>query len=334
MAPQQHYRLNPALPLKEQVDDALAYFQYSDRTRNAYKRWIQEYATFTGDWDLPDDRVEKEMAFFLHHLETDRGLSPSSRHQAMNAIVFLYKKVLGIDLALGNEPVKVHRDQALPVVLTQAETKTLLAYLKHRNFLMAGLMYGAGLRLMECIRLRVHHLDFKRNRIYVYPVNKGKLREVMIPETIKGSLMAQISRIRKIHDQDLSSGNGGVDLPQGLVRKYHKARKEFVWQYVFPAKRTRFDDQIDMIIRSHVGESGIQKAVKTAAGKAGINKKVSCMTLRHSFALHLLENGVDIYTVKMLMGHSDVNQTRVYLKLMADKTVESPLDKFSLKKGT
>ncbi len=322
------FQTDPSLKLMDRVVQTLSHFQYAYRTQMSYCRWIKDYVIFLGSRGIPEDRFQDEINSFLTHLDDDLKLSKSSQKQALNAIVFLYKRVFQVEIDVDIEPAKTRKESVLPVVMTQSEVSRIMGYLKGRNFLMAGLLYGSGLRLMECVRLRVHHLDFKRNRVYVYPVKNGKPREVIMPIRIKKDLIEQVKQVKKIHEQDLAQGNGCVDLPMGLKNKYKEAQKEFIWQYVFPAKKTKKDDYSGMMIRSHVLESGLQKAVKTAALKAKITKQVSCNTFRHSFATHLMENGADIYTVKDLMGHTDIKATQMYLQLMDKKSqvLISPLD--------
>lgn len=321
-----------SIKLMDRVTKTLDYYRYAERTKSSYSRWIKEYVVFLRNRKVPEDRFQDEVGSFIQSLEEEKRLSASSRKQALNAIVFLYKRVFQIELDVDIEPAKTRAQFKLPIILTQEESIQLFLSLKGNNYLMAGLMYGAGLRLMECIRLRVHHLDFKRDRILIYPIKNGKIREVVMPARIKPELMDQIRKVKKIHEQDVVAGLGAVEMPFGFNRKYQGHEKEFVWQYVFPAKKTKQDNRTRHIIRSHVGESGIQKAVKTAALKAGISKPVSCSTLRHSFAVHLLENGTDIFKVNDLMGHSDIHSTRLYLKLVHSgyQKIISPLDRLDL----
>lgn len=322
------FKTDPSLKLMDRVQQVLSYYQYSYRTEQSYSRWIKEYISFLGMKKVPEHRFQKEIGSFLTYLARERKLSGASQKQALNAIVFLYKRVFDIGMDIKIEPVKVRKKPALPVVMTKEEVKMVLSMLKGRHLLMARLLYGSGLRLMECIRLRVYNLDFKRDMIYIHPVKGGKDRKIMIPKLVKQDLFNQVETIRKLHIKDLTMGFGEVELTDAPDRQEKVEGKEFIRQYVFPSKKIKPDPRTGMAQRSHVLESGLQKAVKTAAQKAGIKKSVSCNTFRHSFATHMLENNVNIYIVKELMGHADIKATQVYTHVMEkkDNIVLSPLD--------
>lgn len=322
------FQSDPSLKLMDRVAQALSYYQYAYRTKLSYTKWIKEYIRFLGQRKVPEQRFQKEIDFFLKHIETERRLSSSSCRQALNAISFLYKRVFDVPVDVNVEPAKIRKETALPVVITPEEVRRVLSHLKGKHLLMAQLLYGAGLRLMECVRLRVMHLNFKRNIIFVTPAKGGKRREVMMPRSIQLQLLEQVRKTRLIHEQDTALGNGWVDIPEPYTRKYKGGEQDFIWQYVFPAKRLSTLLGNDLKGRLHVMESGLQKAVQSAVKKAGVKNKVSCNTFRHCFAVHLLENNVPVTTVKDLMGHADIRTTQNYLQLLSQKNISelSPLD--------
>jgi integron integrase len=317
-----------SLKLMDRVHQGLSYYQYSYGTEQTYCRWIKEYIKYLGARQIPQERFQMEVGSFLTFLEKERQLSGSSQKQALNAIIFLYKRVLDIPIDIDIEPVKVRKYIKLPVVMTKKEAKHLLSLLKRKHLLMARLLYGAGLRLMECVRLRVHNLNFKRNIIYIDPVKGGRDRKVVMPKLIREDLLAQVETIRKIHDEDKATGYGKVEIPEHLKSQYAGTEDDFVWQYVFPAKKVTMDTRTGLQGRSHVLASGLQKAVGTALKRSEIEKKVTCNTFRHSFATHMLENNTNINIVQEMMGHLDIKSTQMYIQLMdrKDQDVFSPLD--------
>ena len=226
------------------------------------------------------------------------------------------------------EPVRAKKYARPPVVMTQKEVQRVLAEMQGIHLLMAKMLYGCGLRLMECVRLRIQNLDFGQNLVYVRGAKGGKDRTTIFPETIQEEVREHVEKAREIHEQDLSKGYGEVYLPEALSRKYPNASREFRWQYVFPSKKLSLDPRSSKLRRHHVLESGLQKAVKTAVNRAGLLKRATCHTFRHSFATHLLENGVNIRVVQELMGHADVKTTEIYTHVMAKdiSVVSSPLD--------
>jgi integron integrase len=268
-----------------------------------------------------------EIDSFLSHLATERNVSASTQRQALNAIVFLYRKVL--DIPIENiDPVKAKKYTRPPVVMTKKEVQMVLNELTGDNLLMAKLLYGAGLRLMECLRLRVHDIDFEVNLLYIRGGKGGKDRTTVFPRQIKDELKAQVEKVKVIHEADLANGFGEVFLPEALDRKYRNAPKELGWQWVFPAKKLSVDPRSDKTRRHHIMESSLQKAVKAAVKRAGIVKAVRCHTFRHSFATHMLENGTNIRVLQELMGHSDVKTTEIYTHVMEKNisSMSSPLD--------
>ena len=273
---------------------------------------------------------KKEIEDYLSYLVSKKNVAASTQRQALNAIIFLYKHVLNIAVDDELEPIRSKHRPKLPVVFTQEEVKLILGQMQGVHLLMAKILYGGGLRLMECIRLRVGDVDFDRNRIYVRGGKGGKDRVTLFPKSIHENLRLHISHVKKLHDQDLADGYGDVYLPNALAKKYTSAAKEFCWQYVFPAKHLSKDPRTNVTRRHHVLESGLQKAVKIAVKRAEVIKSAGCHTFRHSFATHLLESGTNIRSVQKLLGHSDVKTTEIYTHVMDNKLDElvSPLDLF------
>lgn len=269
-----------------------------------------------------------EVEAFLSHLATHDAVAASTQNQALSALLFLYRDVLGIQLPWMESVVRAKRPQRIPVVLSREEMTRLLAMLEGPVWLMAAMLYGTGMRLMECMRLRIKDVDFDRREITVRNGKGGKDRRVPLPMKLRDELMARIERVRVLHEQDLAEGHGLVALPHALALKYPNAPREFGWQYVFPAVRRSKDPRTGEIRRHHIDESVLQRAVKGARGRAGIDKLATCHTLRHSFATHLLESGHDIRTVQELLGHKDVATTQIYTHVLGRGAggVLSPLD--------
>jgi integron integrase len=328
MKNKQKFRPNPDLKLMDQVREVLRYHHYAYRTEQTYCDWIVRYIRFFGAKQHPKDMGKKEIEAFLSHLAINCKVSANTQRQALNAIIFLYKQVLEQPVDELIEHIKAKSHRRPPVVLSQREIQQVLAQMTGIHLLMAQLLYGSGLRLMECIRLRVQDLDFERDLIYVRDGKGGKDRTTTFPALIKSGLQTHIVKVKQLHEQDLAKGYGSAYLPNALRIKYPQAEKEFGWQYAFPSKRLSTDPRSGALRRHHVMESGLQKAVKAAVNRAGITKKVGCHTFRHSFATHLLENGVNIRVVQELMGHADVKTTEIYTHVMAKDihAVSSPLD--------
>jgi len=322
------FHANPSLKLMDRVRQVLSYYQYSYRTEQSYCRWIKEYVSFLGVKKIPQERFQKAIGSFLTFLSEEKNLSVASQKQALNAVVFLYKRVFGINIDVKINPVKTRKKLRLPVVMTKQEVAMVLSRLKPGHLLMVRLMYGSGLRLMECLRLRVYQLDFKQNMIGINPVRGERIRKVMMPMAVRQDLLDQVETVRQIHKKDLAMGFGQVTIPGRKIQTDVDTEKKFIWQYIFPSKKRRLDSETGITQRSHVLESGLQKAVKTAVKKAGIKKSISCNTFRHSFATHLLENNVSIGKVQELMGHADIKTTEIYTHVMRKKdlTILSPLD--------
>jgi integron integrase len=321
---------DPKLKLMDQVRQVLRYHHYAYRTEQTYCEWIVRFIKFHGAKIHPAEMGKSHIEAFLSHLATQGKVSASTQKLALNAIVFLYHQVL--DQPVGNlAPVRAKRHRRPPIVMTQSEVQRVLSGLTGTHLLMAKLLYGCGLRLMECVRLRVQDLDLDRNLLYIRAGKGNKDRTTAIPRSIQAELCAHLEKVRRLHEQDLADGHGEVNLPNALARKYPSASREFRWQYVFPSKNLSRDPRSGATMRYHVMESGLQKAVKTAVDKADITKRVTCHTFRHSFATHLLENGVNIRIVQELMGHTDVKTTEIYTHVMEKdiSAVLSPLDRFA-----
>ncbi len=312
----------------DQVREVLRYHHYAYNTEQSYCQWIVRFIRFFGAKIHPKDMGKEEIESFLSHLAVKGNVSAATQRQALNAIVFLYKRVLDQPVDELLEHIRAKRQRRPPTVFSQSEVQKVLEQMSGTHLLMAQLLYGGGLRLTECIRLRIQDLDFERNLIYLRDAKGGKDRTTIFPASIKASLQVQVEKVRHLHEQDLADGYGAVYLPHALAKKYPKAAKEFGWQYLFPSRERSTDPRSGEVRRHHVLESGLQKAVKTAVNRAGISKRVGCHTFRHSFATHLLENGVNIRVVQELMGHADVKTTEIYTHVMAKdiNAVASPLD--------
>jgi len=319
---------DPNLKLMDQVRQVLRYHHYRYRTERTYCDWIVRYIRYHNCQKHPREMGKTEIESFLSHLASDRKVSASTQRQALNAIVFLYTQVLDIPVAENIGHVRAKKYRRPPVVMTKNEVQQVFARMGGNHLLMARMLYGCGLRLMECIRLRIRDLDFGQNLIYVRDAKGGKDRVTVFPTSVREDMQLRVESVKKTYDGDLAQGFGSVYLPEALSRKYPNASREFRWQYVFPAKKLSTDPRSKVIRRHHVLESGLQKAVKTAADRAEITKRVTCHTFRHSFATHMLENGVNIRVVQELMGHADVKTTEIYTHVMEKdiSVVSSPLD--------
>jgi integron integrase len=317
----------PPKRLLDQVRDRIRMKHYSIRTEQAYASWIKRFILFHNK-KHPKDMGKQEIESFLTHLALDLNVASSTQNQAFNAILFLYNQVLHQPLEDTISAVRAKKPRRLPTVMTNDEALAVLSALSGIHQLMAKLLYGSGLRLMECIRLRVKDIDFGMNQIMVRD-GKGKIdRVTMLPESVNSDLKEHLKRVKTIHDNDLNRGYGRVFLPYALGRKYPNADREWGWQYVFPSSSLSKDPRTGATRRHHVHESSLQKAVKKAVRLVRISKPASCHTFRHSFATRLLENGYDIRTVQELLGHKDVNTTMIYTHVLnrGGKAVRSPID--------
>ena len=318
----------PKPKLLDQVRQAIRTRHYSYMTEKAYVGWIKRFIFFHNKRH-PAEMAEAEIARFLSSLATEGRVSASTQNQALNALLFLYREILKKDIGYVNGVVRAKRPHRLPVVLTRQEVRSILGCLDGSDWIMAILLYGAGLRLMECLRLRVKDIDFASNQIVVRAGKGDKDRHTMLPAAVKEPLAKHLDLIRRQHQRDLERGLGRVALPNALERKYPNAGKEWSWQWVFPATSHYVDRVTGEKRRHHLHESVLQKAVKEAVRKAGVPKPASPHTLRHSFATHLLEDGYDIRTVQELLGHADVSTTMVYTHVLnrGGKGVFSPADR-------
>jgi integron integrase len=300
---------------------------YSRSTERAYVGWIRRFILFH-DKRHPDEMGEQEIIRFLSHLATVSRVSASTQNQALSAVLFLYREVLKREIEWLNGVVRSKRPVKLPVVLTRDEVDALLSGLRGTSWLMAALLYGAGLRLMECARMRVKDIDFGRDQITVRSGKGRKDRVTMLPETAKGPLGAHLEDVRRQHQRDLDEGRGSVELPFAIARKYPSAAWEWSWQWVFPATRFYRDPATGEQRRHHLHASVLQRAVKEAVRRAGIRKQASCHSLRHSFATHLLESGRDIRRIQELLGHTDIRTTQIYTHVSGQggRGIPSPLD--------
>jgi integron integrase len=313
--------------LLDRLRGAIRRLHYSRRTEEAYIHWTKRFIYYHGKRH-PSELGEVAVTAFLNHLATDRKVAAATQNQALSALLFLYKETLGMELDWLDGLVRAKRPQRMPVVLTNEEVGKLLDALDGIQWLMASLLYGTGMRLMECLRLRVKDIDFGYSQIMVRDGKGEKDRITMLPERLIEPLKNQLERTRKLHDADLREGFGEVHLPYALARKYPRVGFEWNWQYVFPSKNRSADPEDGVIRRHHLDESVLQRAVKNASRISGISKPVHCHTFRHSFATHLLQSGYDIRTVQELLGHSDVSTTMIYTHVLnkGGRGVVSPLD--------
>lgn len=314
--------------LLDQVRARCRVLHYSIRTERAYVYWIRRFILENGKRH-PRELGSAEVEAFLTRLATRDDVAASTQNQALSGLLFLYRQVLGIDLPWMESVVRAKKPQKVPVVLSREEVKRLLALLDGQTALMGSLLYGTGMRVMECVRLRVKDVDFARTEICVRNGKGGRDRRVPLPLRLHERLVEQVERVRILHTQDLLAGLGEVYLPHALGRKYPTAGREFGWQYVFPSAKHSLDPRSGRKRRHHVDEAVLQRAVKSARAKAGIDKPATCHTLRHSFATHLLEAEQDIRTVQELLGHKDVATTQIYTHVLGRGAggVLSPLDR-------
>lgn len=313
--------------LLDQVRGKIRLKHYSIRTEQAYVDWIKRFILFF-DKRHPSELGAAEVEAFLTHLAVSGRVAASTQNQAKSALLFLYKEVLGAELPWLDKVEKAKAPKRLPVVLTREEVQQVLGRLDSTHWLVASLLYGAGLRILEALRLRVKDVEFARREILVRDGKGFKDRVTMLPTTLVPALQAHLQRVKALHEQDLQAGYGAVYLPNALERKYPNAAREWGWQYVFPSGKLSVDPRSGEVRRHHVQDQAVQRAVKQAVRHAGLVKPATPHTFRHSFATHLLEGGYDIRTVQELLGHSDVSTTMIYTHVLnrGGKGVTSPLD--------
>ncbi len=314
--------------LIHQIRDVMRYKHYSRRTEESYIHWIRRFIVFHNK-QHPKDMGKDEVVKFLTHLAVNRQVAPSTQNLALSSILFLYKEVLKIELPWIDNFQRAKRSTHIPVVFTREEIKRLFAQLDGTYWLMFSLMYGSGLRLMECVRLRVKDIDFHYRQLIIRDGKGSKDRVTVLPATLIEPLQNHLARVKVRHEQDLVDGYGKVHLPYALERKYPNASRMFEWQYVFPAKTIGKDPRSSHAGRHHIHETALQKQIKNALRKARITKPAGTHTLRHSFATHLLEDGYDIRTVQELLGHKDVKTTQIYTHVLqkGGGAVRSPLER-------
>jgi integron integrase len=313
--------------LLEQTKNVLRRRHYSLRTEKCYLRWIRRYIFFHHKRH-PDQMGEKEIETFLTHLAVSKNVAASTQNQALSALLFLYREVLGHTMDEPINALRAKKPKRLPTVLTREEVNLILSCLLNPHRLVAQLLYGSGLRLLECLRLRVKDLDFRQKIIIVRDGKGNKDRVTIFPDLLQNPLNRHLQRIERLHQKDLDQGYGQVYLPHALHRKYPNANKEWIWQYVFPSKHLSQDPRSHQIRRHHLSASAVNKAFRRAVQLAEIDKHITPHALRHSFATHLLENGYDIRTVQDLLGHKDVRTTMIYTHILnrGGFAVRSPLD--------
>lgn len=319
----------PAKPrLLDRVRSALRSRHYSFRTEQTYVGWIRRFILFHQKRH-PSEMGVNEVNAFLTHLAVEMSVSASTQNQALSALLFLYGVILEQPLPEIAALVRAKRPRRLPEVLSREEVRAVLSRMNGTPLLIATLLYGTGLRLLECLRLRTKELDFDRGEVMVRD-GKGRIdRRTMLPVALSGPLASHLREVQALHEEDLAAGYGSVFLPDALARKYPAAAREWGWQYVFPATRRGVDPRSGLVRRHHLDETVVQKAVRLAAMAAGLRKRASPHSFRHSFATHLLEQGYDIRTVQELLGHKDVATTMIYTHVLnrGARGVESPLDR-------
>lgn len=313
--------------LLDQVRDRIRIKHYRLRTETQYVQWIKRFILFHGKRH-PQTMGAAEIEAFLTHLAVAGKVSASTQNQALSALLFLYKEVLSIDLPWLNKVVRAKQPQRLPVVLTRTEVRAILVRMSGTYGLMANLLYGTGMRLMECVRLRVKDVDFERGEILIRDGKGAKDRVTMLPESLASPLQAYLLQRRALFDDDSRLGKASVYLPDALERKYLNAATDWIWQYIFPSGSFSIDPRSGVERRHHIDEKLLQRAMKKAVQASGITKLATPHTLRHSFATHLLESGYDIRIVQELLGHKDVHTTMIYTHVLnkGGRGVRSPLD--------
>lgn len=317
----------PGLPVLERLRVAVRKRHYSGRTEDAYADWAARFLRFHGNRD-PREMGKEEVERFLSHLAVEKDVAASTQNQAFSALLFLYRDVLDVRLEWLDGVVRAKRPKRLPVVLTRDEVHAVFRHLHGENLTAAMLMYGAGMRVLECLELRVKDVDFGYRQITVRGGKGNKDRVTLLPAAVEGRLNLHLEDVRARHEKDLKRGEGYVKLPKALDRKFVNVNRSWGWQWVFPAHRQYVDPETGRRFRHHLDESVLQRAVKEAAALADSKKHVTCHTFRHSFATHLLEDGYDIRTIQELLGHGDVSTTMIYTHVLnrGGRCVRSPMD--------
>ncbi len=315
----------------DQVREVLRYHHYAYTTEKSYCNWILRYIKFYGGQTHPKKMGAKEVERFLSHLAVSGKVAASTQHQALNALTFLYKRVLDMPIDGKVAPARSTRYRRVPTVLTKEEIQRLLSYMDGRHGFMAKLIYGGGLRLMECLRLRIQDIDFGQGLLFIRGAKGGKDRTTLLANRLHAETRVWMEQAFDWYRRDLANGLGRVYVPEALARKYPRSASSPGWQWLFPSQKISKDPISGISRRHHVNPSGLQKAVKRATLQAGIHKKVACHTLRHSFATHMLENGVNIRILQELLGHADVKTTEIYTHILKQdiRNLKSPLDLIS-----
>jgi len=300
---------------------------YSPKTGQSYAFWIKRFIHFHKKRN-PHTMGSEEINQFLSYLATHEKVSASTQNQALCALLFLFREVLNLNTDITLNATRAKRYKHIPIVFTKSEAQSILSHLDYPYQLIANILYGSGLRLMECLRLRVQDIDFAAYQITVRNTKGHKDRITMLPNVIKDQIELHLTKVKVIHNMDLAKGHGSVELPFALSKKYPKAPKDWIWQWVFPATSYYFHKETNTQRRHHLHETAVQKKVKMAVRRAGLTKRGSCHTFRHSFATHLLENGYDIRTIQELLGHKDIKTTMIYTHVLnrGVQGVRSPLD--------
>lgn len=313
----------------DEVRDVMRVLHYSIHTERIYCDWIRRFIFFHGMKSREDlNKGEEKITAFLTHLAVEKDISPSTQNQAMNALVFLYRKVLKDPLPHEIQALRASKRKRVPAVMSKQEVSQVLDVMDGVPQLVAKLLYGSGLRMMEAIRLRVQDIDYDFKQVVVRSGKGDKDRVTPLPSSLAPLLENHIAKVRVLHEKDISSGFGEVYLPNALERKYRGAAKKIGWQYVFPSRNLSKDPRSDKVRRHHIDRSVINKAIKSAVNMLGLHKRITAHTFRHSFATHLLQRGTDIRTIQALLGHNDVSTTMIYTHILQQggHGVVSPLD--------